>query len=172
MSDIASQMHPFPITVSSYFTFYVICIFRTSGLFIYIIYGITMNCVVLYVWFDWRDILYFHSLILLNTLTCKFPLLFCFGWQSCIHVNFILATYSATTRLVVLVCSCIFKSNKCFFFLVEILSFSFCLVNSECDAYLPVDQSLLYSRSKMFLLFFNLIFFDSYLGFFVFCSWI
>ena len=31
------------------------------------------------------------------------------------------------------------------------------LVNSECDVYLPVDQSLVYSYPKMFLLFFSLI---------------
>ena len=43
-------------------------------------------------------------------------------------------------------------------FLAEILSFTFYLVNSECGAYLAVDQSLVYgSYSNMFLLFFSLI---------------
>ena len=49
-------------------------------------------------------------------------------------------------------------SNQVFLLLVEIMCFSFCLVNSESDAYLPVDDSLVYSHSKMLLLFFSLIF--------------
>ena len=40
-----------------------------------------------------------------------------------------------------------------FQFFIEILSFGFCLVNSECDAYLPVDYSLVYGHSKIFLIF-------------------
>ena len=35
-------------------------------------------------------------------------------------------------------------------FFVEILSFGFCLVNSECGAYLAVDHNLVYSYSTMF----------------------
>ena len=31
---------------------------------------------------------------------------------------------------------------------MEILSLGFCLVNSECDGYLPVDNSLVYSHPK------------------------
>ena len=55
-----------------------------------------------------------------------------------------------------LICFCIFKSK--ILFLLEILSFGFDLVNSECGAYLAVNQSLVYgSYPKMFLLFFNLI---------------
>ena len=46
---------------------------------------------------------------------------------------------------------------KCFSFSVEILSFGIFLVNSECDAYLPVDHSLIRGHSKVFLLFFSLI---------------
>ena len=43
-------------------------------------------------------------------------------------------------------------------FFVEILSFDFYLVNSECGAYLAVDQSLVYgSYPNIFLLFFSLI---------------
>ena len=40
---------------------------------------------------------------------------------------------------------------------VEILSFSFCLVNSECGTYLVVDHSLVYSYPKMFLLNFSVM---------------
>ena len=46
---------------------------------------------------------------------------------------------------------------KSFSFFVEILCFGFCLVSSDCDAYLAVDHSLVYSYAKMFLLFFSLI---------------
>ena len=46
----------------------------------------------------------------------------------------------------------IFKSRVLVFF-VEILSFGFCIVNSECDAYLAVYNSLFYSCPKIFLLF-------------------
>ena len=70
-----------------------------------------------------------------------------------------------------------FVSNQVFQFFAKILSFSFFLVTSECDVYLPVDPSLVYSYPKMLLLFFSLIlawfktiFLDSYLG--VFCSWV
>ena len=58
---------------------------------------------------------------------------------------------------------------------LQILSFIFFLVTSECNVYLPVDPSLVYSYPKMLLLFFSLIlawfktiFLDSYLS--VFCS--
>ena len=44
-----------------------------------------------------------------------------------------------------------------FQFFVEMLSFSFCLVNKECDAYIPVDHTSVYSHSKMSLLFSSLI---------------
>ena len=47
-------------------------------------------------------------------------------------------------------------SNKVLFFFVEILSFGFYLVNSVCNAYLEIDQSLVHcSYPKMFLLFFE-----------------
>ena len=56
--------------------------------------------------------------------------------------------------------------------------FSFFLVNSKCDVYIPVDNGLVYSYPKMFLLISSLklslvyktIFLDSHLD--VFCSWI
>ena len=54
-----------------------------------------------------------------------------------------------------LVCFCIFKSSAPVF--CRILSFGFCLVNSECDVNLAVDHSLVYNHSKTFLLFFSLI---------------
>ena len=38
------------------------------------------------------------------------------------------------------------------------MSFGFYLVNLDCSAYLAVDHGLVYSYSKMFLLFFRLIF--------------
>ena len=47
--------------------------------------------------------------------------------------------------------------NQVFHFFVEILPFVFCLVNSECGAYLAVDHSLLYSYPKIYILFFRLI---------------
>ena len=89
--------------------------------------------------FDSRDIPHFDSLMLSNTFLCNFLLVFYFGWQHCIHVSskgwFVLVpTY--------------FQIKQFFWFLLEILSFSFCLVNSEHDAYLPVDRSLVYSHSK------------------------
>ena len=43
-------------------------------------------------------------------------------------------------------------SYPVFCFFIEILSFDFCLVNSKCDAYLPVDYILVYGHSKMFLI--------------------
>ena len=48
---------------------------------------------------------------------------------------------------------CIFKSSV----LVEVLSFGFYLVNSECVVYLAVAHSLVYSYPKMCVLFFSLI---------------
>ena len=47
-----------------------------------------------------------------------------------------------------------FKTSS---FFIEILSFGFCLVNFECNAYLIVDHSLVYSYPKTFLLLLSLI---------------
>ena len=44
-----------------------------------------------------------------------------------------------------------------FRFLAEIVSFSFSLVNSEYDAFPPVDHSIVHSHSKMFLLFSSIL---------------
>ena len=44
-------------------------------------------------------------------------------------------------------------SNQIFQIFVEILSFGFCLVNFECDAYLAFYHSLFYSCPKMFCYF-------------------
>ena len=71
-------------------------------------------------------------------------------------------------------CFCIFKSKVLVF--GKILSFGFCLVNFECDAYLAVDHSSVHSYPETFLLsislistaaWFTTIFLDSYLGFFL-----
>ena len=82
--------------------------------------------------YNFQDFPHFDSLNLSNTSLCNFLLVFWFGWQdflhSCIHI-----------------------------FFVKILSFGFCLVNSECDAYVSVDHSLAYSHPKMFQLFVSLI---------------
>ena len=69
------------------------------------------------------------------------------------HSSFLLFISTVLVRLIYF---CIFKRSVLFF--VEILTFGFCLVTFECDAYLPVDHSLVYSYHKMFLLFFSLIF--------------
>ena len=60
------------------------------------------------------------------------------------------------TRQVAKISFCVFKSSVSVFF-VEILSFDFCVVNSECDANLLVYHSLVYSNPKMSALFFSLI---------------
>ena len=53
--------------------------------------------------------------------------------------------------------SVLYSQINFFQFFVKILSFIFCLVNSECHAYVPVDHSSFYSHSKMCLLFSSLI---------------
>ena len=100
-----------------------------------------------------------------------------FGWQHLhlwAHSCFLLFI---STLQVGLICFYIFKSNVLVFCRQ---TFGFCIVNSECDAHLAVDNSLVYSYPKMFLLFFSLIltawawfktiFLDSYLGFFLFVA--
>ena len=73
------------------------------------------------------------------------PVLFCFGWQH-LPPPFLLASYLLVLgRQVGLIWFCIFKSS-----VPEILSFSFCLVNSDCDVH---PQFTL----KCFYYFFNLI---------------
>ena len=104
-----------------------------------------------WIYIDLKDILHFDSLILLNTFLCNFVLMFYFGWQ---HLHSYILLF-VSTRQVVLICFCIFRSSVKFS--VEILSFSFCLVNFECDGYLPADHSSVYSHPKLFLLFFSLI---------------
>ena len=69
------------------------------------------------------------------------------------HSSFLLFISTVLVRLIYF---CIFKWSVLLF--VEILTFGFCLVTFECDAYLPVDHSLVYSYHKMYLLFFSLIF--------------
>ena len=68
----------------------------------------------------------------------------------------------------------LFLCSQVFQFYVEMLSFGFCLVNSECDAYIPVDHSSVYSHSKMCVFFSGLkSYFSAYIfSFIAFCSWI
>ena len=47
-------------------------------------------------------------------------------------------------------------SNQVFHYFLEIQLFGFYLVYSECGAYLTVNQNLVYSYPKMFVLFFVL----------------
>ena len=82
-------------------------------------------------------------------------LIFYFCWQQ-FHSRFLASYLLASIRQLGLICFCIFKSSVLLF--AEILSFSFFLVNSECDVYLPVDNSLVYSYPKIFLVFSSLIF--------------
>ena len=106
---------------------------------------------------------------------CFSPVLsFALAGNTYIHVSSLASYLLVLGRQVGLIWFCIFKSS-----VLEILSFSFCLVNSDCDVHLPVDHSLVYSYPKLFLLFFQsnqswawlkTIFLDSYLG--IFCSWI
>ena len=70
----------------------------------------------------------------------------------CAHIFcYLLVLHLASFRQVFFV-----FSNR-FLVFWRILSFGFCLSNSECNAYLPVDHSLVYSHPKIFLLFFSLI---------------
>ena len=78
---------------------------------------------------------------------CNFLPAFCFGWQHFLHLCFLLIII---TRQVGLICS-IF-SNEVFLVFVEILSSCFCLVSSECYAYLSVDHSLVYVHPELLLL--------------------
>lgn len=77
--------------------------------------------------------------------------------NNCIHGSILDPYYLLiATKQVGLICYCIFISG--FLVLCRNLSFCFCLVNSDCDASLAVDNSLVYSYSKMILLFFSLVF--------------
>ena len=130
MGDFPSQVHPSPISISR--TRYIIRI--------------------------WLPLLFsrmFDSLILSNTFLCNFLFVFCFGWH---HLLWLALAGVSCCKLFLSIRQmflCLF-CNQVFQFLVEIMCFSFCLVNSECDAYLPVDHSLVYSHSEMLLLFFSL----------------
>ena len=113
----------------------------------------------------------FQFLIISNTLCAiLYP---SFGRQhlhSWTHSCFLLFNSALQVELI---CFSYFLSKISSFF-VEILSFSFPQTNFECDAYLVVDHSLVYSYPKMFLLFlyliltacawFRPIILDSYLG--------
>ena len=149
ISDIpSSQMHSSPTTDNSVssFNFYVIFVLSTGNKVLAnsLLY---QGCLIhIYL----QDVPHFDSLTLSNTFLCNFLLVFCFGWQL-LHSCFLL--FISTGQVIGLMCICIFILG----FSVEILPFGFFLVNSECDAYLPVDHSLVRGHSKMFLLFFSLI---------------
>ena len=85
-----------------------------------------------------------HSNIFLR----YFLLIFCIGSQRFLLLIYI-STALVNSRADDLYLYFHIKCSSCF---IEILSFGFCLVSSECDAYLPVDYSLVYGHSKMFLI--------------------
>ena len=89
---------------------------------------------------DLQNVFYFVSLILSNTFLCNFLLVF---WLATLAFLLVLGlTYF-----------CIFKSIVLASFFLEILSFGFCLVNSEGRAYLVVDHRLVYSYVNCFCYF-------------------
>ena len=94
---------------------------------------------------DLPDVPNFDSLTHLNNFLCIFFSFFCFGWPN-FHSCFPLFI---NTRQIYFQIKCFCRN--CVFF------FYFCLVNSKCDAYQPIDHSLFCSNTKMFLLFFGLI---------------
>ena len=98
----------------------------------------------------------FWFLNLLEYLSKQFStpvLVFCFSWQQ-LHSRFLASYLLASIRQEGWF---FFVSNQVFWFFAKTLSFSFFLVTSECDVYLPVDHSLVYSYPKMLLLFFRVI---------------
>ena len=116
---------------------------------------------------------HFDSLILSNAFLCNFLLIFCFGWQL-LYSCFLLFISTRQVRADLF----LYFQIKCSSFFVKILSFEFCLVNLEYDAYLPVDHRLVYSRPKLLLLFLSLesglkpSFLINILVSFFFCFWI
>ena len=90
----------------------------------------------------------FWFLILLEYLSVQFSSRLTAG-STCIHGSI------HVSRQVGLICFCIFNSSVLDF--CRNSFFRFCLANSECNAYLAVDHSLVYSSyPKMILLFFSL----------------
>ena len=134
-------MHSSPTTDNSVssFNFYVIFVLSTGNKVLAnsLLY---QGCLIhIYL----QDVPHFDSLTLSNTFLCNFLLVFYFGWQL-FHSCFLL--FISTRQVIGMICICIFISNVLVF-----------LVNSECDAYLPVDHSVVRAHSKMFLQFFSLI---------------
>ena len=99
-----------------------------------------------------------------------------FAWKH-LHSCFLLLI---NTKQVGFICFCILKLSILIFCRYSV----FCLVNHMCDTYLAIDNRLVYSHPKIFLLFFSVIlslvpnrlsrfilqFF--YIFLFMLCSWI
>ena len=72
-----------------------------------------------------------------------------FAWEH-LHSCFLLLI---NTKQVGLICFCIFKLSILIFCRYSV----FCLVNPKFDTYLAIDNRLVYSHPKIFLLFFSVI---------------
>ena len=106
---------------------------------------------------DLQNVPRIDSLILSNIFLCN--LLLVFGWQHLYHGSiqisylFFKGTSQAGKADLLL-----YFQIKSFQFFCRNSFFGFCLANSECDAYLAVDHSLVYnSYPRMFLLFVSLM---------------
>ena len=135
-------MHPSPTTPVSYLNFYVICSYFQLDIKFWLVFQVCLIHIYL------QYVPHFDSLIHSNIFLQYFLFVFCIGWQRFLLL-FILVLHWWVVGL--MICICIFISSV-FKFFIEILSFGFCLVSSECDAYPPVDYSLVYGHSKMFLI--------------------
>ena len=146
ISDIPSQMHPSPITLWQVILIFMVLVLTTQE-----IKNRNWTCVSSRL-FDSQRCSPFWFLNPFECLPVQFFYCLLAG-NTCIRVS----CYFFSTSRLELICFYIFKSNILVFF-VEICSFAFYLVNSKCEAYLAVDQSLVYgSYPKVFLLFFSLI---------------
>ena len=121
--------------MASYFNFYVIYTFKSSG-FNYHMQYIHKEYDFVFIWrmFDSHRFIRFSPFWFINPLEylpvqVSFRLLLWAG-NTYIHImflpNYLFINFQG-------------KCSKCF---LEIISLYFCLVNSECDAYLPIDRSL------------------------------
>ena len=133
-------MHPSPTTPVSYFNFYVICSYFQHQIKFWLVF---QGCLI-HIYLQYVP--HFDSLIhSIPSCDIFFSSFACIGWQRfLLFISTALGRYRADLYF--------YFHIKCSVFFAEILSFGFCLVNSECDAYLPVDHSLVYGDSKMFLI--------------------
>ena len=90
---------------------------------------------------DSRHIPHFYPFILSNNFLWNFLLVFCFGWQH-LHSRFLLASYLLMLETDRADLHLYFQIKQVFYFLVETLSFGFCLVYSECNAYFTYQASV------------------------------